>query len=290
MQKKVVITTDSSSDLPPAIRKEFCVYEIPLHVSLGEAQKGMDCVDIFPNDLYRAYHEQGVYPKTAAPSYGEYETFFRRFIEQGCAVVHISLNSAFSSCFSVAQMVARELDGEIHVVDSLLFCTAAGMLCVQAAKLRDEGLCAGEIARRLASLKGRVKAYFFIDKLDVIAKGGRVPAFVAMGANLLNIHPSVTADGNTGKLGIGKKYRNKTLLAQQAWIEDTMSAMRGLVDSSLVFFMHTPEMPAEIYERHNRLAQSLLPGVERWVLDTVGCMILAHCGFNCLAAIGIEKM
>jgi len=287
MHKQVVITADSAADLPPGIRQEFGIHFIPLHITLGETQ-GCDCVDIFPEDLYRAYTRQGIIPKTAAPSIGDYEAFFGAFT--GSALVHISLGRGYSSSWQVAQMAARGLpEEEIHVVDSGLVTAAMGMLCVQAAGLRDEGLAAHEIAARLGECKGRILGHVFLDTLDMVARGGRVPAFSAMAANMLRIHPSVVTDGAAGSLKMGKKYRGKTDLAQKAWLEDTLAALHGRIDPALVFFMRTPGIPPEQYEELEHMARTRLPEAQRLVCGSIGCMCLSHCGFNCLELVSIKK-
>ena len=284
---RVVITADSAADLPPGIRQEFGIHFIPLYVTLGENQ-GRDCVDIFPEDIYKAYTRQGIYPKTAAPSIGDYEAFFEEY--RGCAIVHISMGAAYSSGFQVAQIAARGLpQEEIHVLDSGLISTAMGVLCVQAARLRDDGLPAHEIVARLEECKGQVVGHVYLDTLDMIAKGGRVPAFSAMAANVLRIHPSVVTDGITGSLKIGKKYRGKTEQAQKAWLEDTLFALRGKIDPALVFFMRTPGIPPEQYEELEHMVKTRLPEIERLIYDSIGCMCLSHCGFNCVELASLKK-
>lgn len=285
MNQQVIITTDSAADLPQGIREEYGIPFIPLYIALGE-RAGRDSVDIFPMDVYKAYTAQGIYPKTSAPSIGDFEAFFRQYTEQGRAVVHISIGAAYSSSAQAARMAALAMpESEIHVVDSGMFTTAQGTLCVRAARLRDEGLSAEEIAARAEEIKGRVRAHIYLDKLDMVARGGRVPALAALGANLLQIHPSVILEGGN-PLKMGKKYRGKSAQAQRAWLEDAVAALRDAIDPALVFFLHTPEMPPETVEALAGAARALLPA--RLEMAPLGCTCLVHSGFNCvgLAAAG----
>ncbi|MCL2106090.1 MAG: DegV family protein [Oscillospiraceae bacterium] len=285
-QKPVVITADSSADLPADIREEFAIHFLPIYVQL-DGTFYQDCVDIFPRDIYEAFDRRGILPKTAAPSIGEYQSFFRQFTERGSAVVHLSLNHQMSSCFRVACLAAEELE-DVHVVDTRSFCTASGMLCVQAARLRDAGLGAADIAARLTELRGKIRGYFIPDNLDFISKSGRCSVLAAWGANLLKLRPMVAVDGSTGDLIIGKKYRGQRVAVYEQFLRDACAMARDTMDSALAFFMHTPDMAKEEYERYNALAKELLPHVGRLVTDDVGCTIVSHVGKNCVALITID--
>jgi len=292
MPKPVIITADSSADLPPEICAEFGIHFMPIYVSV-EGKTGRDCIDIFPMEIWDAFRARGSLPKTAAPSMAEYQEFFESFTKTGADVVHISLNNTFSSCFHVAALAAEEVNaagkGTVFVVDSRNFCTSQGMLCVQAALLRGQGLAAGNIAERICALRGKVRGFYYLDGITFLSKSGRAPAIVALGAALFNLHPAVSMDGNTGETVIGKKYRGKSAAAAENWLRDTIRKFLDTCDPSLCFFMHTPEMPPEQFEPMNRIAEKELAGVERLIMDTVGCVIVSHVGGNCYALIGMEK-
>lgn len=287
MEKSVVITSDSSADLPPHIRSEFGVHFFPILVRL-EGKLYRDCVDLFPKDIYAAFKERGVIPKTAAPSIGEYKDFFEGFTAQGCAVVHLSLCHKLSSCFNVARLAAAECE-DVHVVDSMNFCTGSGMLCLQAARLRDQGLCAREIAEELCRLRSKVLAYYIPENLVFISKSGRCSALTAWGANLLKLRPMVTVDGNSGEIVIGKKYRGPLAAVQESFLRDAVADARGRMDDSLAFVMHTPDMRPEQFGPLGALAKELLPNVKRWIMHDVGCTIVSHVGTECFAFIAMEK-
>lgn len=287
MEKSVIITADSSADLPPCIREEFGIHFFPLIINL-EGKSYRDCVDLFPDGIYAAYRERGVIPKTAAPSIGDYKAFFEQWTSQGCAVVHLTLSHTLSSCFQAARLAAAECE-DVYVVDSMNFCTGSGMVCIQAAKLRDQGMPAQAIADEICRLREKVLSYYVPDNLVFISKGGRCSALTAFGANLLKLRPLVTVNGNTGELMIGKKYRGSLASVQESFLRDAIASARERMDDSLVFLMRTPDMTPEQYEPLNALAKQLLPNVKRWVTGTVGCVIVSHVGTECLAFVAMEK-
>ena len=284
MPKPVVITTDSSADIPVYIREEFGIHYRPLYITI-EDKHGLDSVDVFPADIYNAFQARGSLPKTAAASFEEYKEFFGQFTAQGAAVVHLSIGSAFSASFQSATIAAQEMEGEIYVVDSKQFCTGQGILAVRAAQYRGEGLEAAAIAERITADRTKVKALYYLHGLEFVAKSGRCPSVVAMGASLLNLHPGMIVAN--GEIVIGKKYRGKNAPAN--WLQDSCAKFMESCDPSLCFFMQTNDIPPEQYEALRRQAREMLPGVGRIVMDDVGCVIISHVGGNCYALIGMEK-
>jgi len=283
----VFLTSDSAADLPPELRAEIGLHTVPLHIQI-EDKSGRDGVDIFPQDIYAAFHARKSLPKTAAPAPEEFKALFEGLTRQGAAVVHIALNSKFSACYQNAALAAKEVDGEIYVLDSLNCCAGQGMLCMQAARLRGQGLPAAEIAEAILRLRAKVVGVYYVDALHFLSKSGRCPGIVALGANLLGLHPTILFDGATGTTSIGKKYRGKSAKAAEAWVRDAAQNIRETCDPALCLLLRTPDIPPEFYEPLHRLAAELLPGAHLTTCTT-GCTIASHAGDHCFGLVGIEK-
>ena len=294
MTKQVIITTDSSADMPPQLRGEIGLRAMPLHIATN-GRNGRDCVDIFPADLFEAHRLHKAIPKTAAPSPEEYREFFEGFTGQGADVVHVSLNGKVSSCWQNAVRGAQEAEGEVHVVDCRMFCFSQGMLCIQAGRLRGEGLAAAEIAEELTRLRSKVWGWYDLDGLEFIAKSGRLPSVVAFGASLFSIHPAVFADGSTGEFIIGKKYRGKSGPAAEAWMRDQARRFLEECDPAFCMIGHTSDVPAEISGPVFDIAREILqPHVGRLVFDgegkgCAGCVTVSHVGGGSFAIAGMAK-
>ncbi|MDR2525164.1 MAG: DegV family protein [Oscillospiraceae bacterium] len=287
MNRSIVVTTDSSSDLPPEIREEYGVQFFPLFINL-EGKFYHDCVDIFPEQIYSAYKERGIIAKTAAPSIEDYKEFFAKFVSQGKTVLHISLTHAFSSCNHIATLAAAEIKN-VHVVDSFNFCTGSGALCVEAAKLCTQDLPIDVIVAQVKDLRAKVRAYYLPGELTFIKNGGRCSAISAFGANLLKIRPQVSMDTTTGEVSIGKKFRGTLAAAQEAFIRSAAEACREKLNPTQVYVMHTPDVPPEQYAALEAIAREALPEVRRWITGSIGCVIAAHCGPECCGFIALER-
>ena len=135
--KEVVITADSTCDLPDYLIKKNNITIVPLSVLLGD-KSYYDGVDVFPKDIYDYVDKTGILPKTAAVTPAQYYSIFEKFSEEGKAVVHIGLSSAISSSFQNACIAASEFD-DVYCVDSKSLCTAMGLLVLKACDFRDKG-------------------------------------------------------------------------------------------------------------------------------------------------------
>ena len=78
-QKKVLITRDSTSDLPAEIIEKYNIKTIPLVVNL-DSKSYKDGVDIDPDFIYDYHSKHGVLPKTSAANVADMIDFFKPFV------------------------------------------------------------------------------------------------------------------------------------------------------------------------------------------------------------------
>ena len=83
-------------------------------------------------------------PKHLQVNAEEYEAHFRKFLEQGLDVLHVTLSSGISGTINSALVAKANLEEEfpdrkIYVVDSLAASSGFGLLMDKLADLRDQG-------------------------------------------------------------------------------------------------------------------------------------------------------
>ena len=111
---KVKITCDSTCDLSSELYERYHISAIPLSVALGE-RFCRDGVDVEPQELFDYVEKTGEIPTTSAISVGEYEDFFRPFVEDGYEVVHINLSAELSSSHQNARLAAKLTNWKIDI-------------------------------------------------------------------------------------------------------------------------------------------------------------------------------
>ncbi len=283
MNSKVVITTDSPADLSAELETRYDIRVLPLYVNLG-GKSYRDGIDITTPDIFRHYDETGELPTTSAIPIGDYEAFFKSFIDEGKKVVHFSLSSEISSTHQNARIAAEGMDG-VYVIDSRHLSSGIALQVIRACEMRDEGMSAEDIAKAAVDLNKKTCTSFVLDKLEYMKKGGRCSTVAALGANLLSIRPCI--EMKDGKLGVARKYRGKILDVKKKYIEDELSAHKDDADLSRIFLTSSSASDAEVKEL-TALIKSILPFKEV-LIGCAGCTIASHCGPGCMGILFMTK-
>lgn len=279
---KLKITCDSTCDLSAEQYNRYDISVIPLSVAMGD-KLYRDGVDIKPEELFSYVEETGKLPTTSAISVGEYEDFFRPFVEEGYEVVHINLSSELSSSHQNARIAAQEL-GNVFVVDSRSLSTGSGHLVILAAELASSGYDGAYIAKSLDDMKGQLDVSFVLQTLDYLHKGGRCSGLARFGANMLKLRPEIVMENGT--LHVGKMYRGtmeKTILD---YIRGRLENEKA-VNCDRIFVTHSG-VPEEIVEKAVALVKALRP-FEEVVVTVAGSTISCHCGPACIGVLFFRK-
>lgn len=280
---KVKITSDSTCDLSPELINRYDIGILPLLITFGE-KAFRDGVDISPEDIYQFVDETKSLPKTCALNTAEYEEFFRKWTDQGYALVHFCIGSKFSSTCQNAQIAASSMEN-VYVVDSENLSTGQGLLVLRAAELQKEGLGADEIFKTCTALAPLVEASFVLEDLEYLVKGGRCSGVAAFGANLLKLKPCIEV--RSGVMEPSKKYRGKIQSVIMEYVTDRLTG-RDDLDKSRIFITHTRCDPEWVEEARKKVIE-LVPDFEEVLETTAGATVTTHCGPSTLGVLYIRK-
>ena len=278
----IKITSDSTSDLSPALLEQYDITVLPLYVTMGE-QTCRDGVDARPEDLFAYVERTGSLPTTAAVNVADYHDCFAQFSPRHEAVIHITISSDFSSCYQNA-CVAAEGFSNVYVVDSRNLSTGHGLVVLEAALAAQRGEQPEAIVAHLNEVAGQGEASFVVDKLDYLVKGGRCSSAAALGANLLKLKPCIEVVD--GRMKVGKKYRGNY---DKVLLQYVRERLDGRDDLALdrIFVTHTPCRP-ETVEAVKAEIQTYAPFSEI-IETTAGCTISSHCGPNTLGILFLRS-
>ena len=276
MNSKVVITTDSPADLSAELETRYDIHALPLYVNLG-GKSYRDGIDITTPDIFRHYDETGELPSTSAIPIGDYETFFKSFVDAGKEVVHFSLSSGISSTHQNAMIAAEGMEG-VHIIDSLHLSSGIALQVIRACEMRDEGKSADEIAAAAVDFNKKTCTSFVLEKLEYMKKGGRCSTVAAL-------RPCI--EMKDGKLGVARKYRGKILDVKKKYIEDELNAHKDDADLSRIFITSSSISDADEKELIDKIL-SILPFKEVH-RGRAGCTIASHCGPGCTGILFMTK-
>lgn len=272
--KKVVITADSAADLPKDVADRYGIKIMPMSVIVnGELKK--DGVDITARELFDFVDNTGKIPGTSAVSPGEYTDFFEGFLNDGCAVVHLSFCSELSSTCRNAKMAASMLEN-VYVLDTRNLAGGISLLAIKGCEMRDNGTGAQEIYSRLSSLVPSARVSYLLDSIDFLRRSGRCSAAAAFGASLLSIKPCAAMVD--GKIEVIKKYRGKAQAARLQYASEQLEKY-SKIDYSTAFIYHSGVDSAELAAIEKMLKNK---GFEQVITAFTGCMISLHSGRNAM--------
>ncbi|MCM1514427.1 MAG: DegV family protein [Anaeroplasma bactoclasticum] len=281
---KVAILSDSTCDLVATLLDAYRIDTIPLHVNFGESSYD-DGVNITLEELYHKVEKEGNLPTTSACSYGETKSFFQRYLNDGYDIVYTGISSKMSVTFQVATLVREELDTtRIFVVDSGNLSTGIGLLLLKAARMRDEGLSAREIATQLEEIVPRVKSQFVIDTMDYLYKGGRCTAVQFAFSKVLRVKPMIVVREKT--MQVGAKFIGNITKAQRGMTNMFLKDF-DKIDKEFVFITHTFAYEGANYIRS--LIENVAEKIEHIYETVAGCVIGSHCGKNTIGILYIMK-
>lgn len=281
---QVVITADSTCDLPQELVIQKDIEIIPLSILLGE-NSYLDGIEVHPQDIYDYVDETGILPKTAAVTPAQFADVFKRLTDDGKQVVHISLSSAISSSYQNSVLAASEFEN-VYCVDSKSLCTAEGLLVLKACDLRDKGFDAKKIANRLNSLVPKLSTTFVLNSLEFLHKGGRCSSLARFGANVLGLKVSIAQDPASGKLDVAKKYRGKIEAVYRQYIGDCLNDV-SKIDTSRIVIANSGGVSGEIISYAKGIAEA--KGFKEIIFADAGCTISSHCGPKTFAIFYIKK-
>lgn len=274
MQRKVILSADSPCDLGEQLRARYDVYFFPFHILLGE-QSYTDSVDIHPEDLYQAWREKKLLPKTSAITPLEYMEYFQDWVNAGYDVVHINIGSALSSAYQNCVAAAREL-GHVYPVDSCNLSTGIGLLVLRAGEMIQQGMEAEAIQRSLIGLVPHSHASFVLDTLEFMRAGGRCSAVAAFGANLLSLKPCIhVSTEKNGAMSVGKKYRGQMENVLRTYTHDQLDG-KGSLWADHVFITHSG-VPEPWIDGVYKVIEEMKLFHEIHITQA-SCTISSHCG------------
>lgn len=275
MDRKLIITAESTCDLNTDILQKLNIPIIPMYVNLDEVSY-KDGVDIDPDMVFNTFKTKGILAKTSAIPMYDYKLFFEKYIEQNCEIIHISLGSKFSSTYQAAVNAANMLN-HVSIIDSSNLSTGYGHIVMLAAELVVNGRNLEEIKNEIYDIMPKVKASFVIDTLNYLHKGGRCSSVAALGANLLQLKPCIEVID--GEMKVGKKYRGNIEKSLKSYVSDKLKDSNDIC-------------PKRIFITHSGCNDEIINMVKgtieekgyfhEIIVTKAGCTISCHCGPNTL--------
>ncbi|MCI6377045.1 MAG: DegV family protein [Clostridiales bacterium] len=273
-----VFMTDSDSDLPYRYVDELDLTMVYMPYMLN-GKEYLD--DLGRNGKQKEYFDNmraGAAPVTSLLPTPVYVEYFEPCFQAGKDILFVAFSSQLSSTINNIYAAREELlakypERKMIVVDTLSISAPQTILILKAHELYRQGKSMEEVAEWLESNKLRAQAWFTVDDLVYLRRGGRISAVAATVGAMLDLKPIIT-ENRAGKLVSSDKVRGRKaalrMLADKAaeFIDDPAEAMPIILQAD------APEDAARL----ESLIRERVPGLGEIATYYVGPVIGAHCG------------
>ena len=281
MEQTYVFMTDSDSDLPFHLKQEYDIPVVYMPYALDGKEYFDDLGQMLDHKSYYDMMRNGAAPVTSALNEASYIEYFEPVLKEK-DLLFVAFSSKLS-CTLQAVYSAREKlleqypDRKFIVVDTLRISGPMTLLVLKAHEMYRAGKPIEEVAAWLEENKLRAQAYFIVDDLKYLKRGGRISATAATVGTMLDLKP-IISEAPDGTLTANDKIRGRK------------KAIAFIVDKMLEFAPDPAESPIivlnadsiEDAERTKALVEQKLPGADV-MIENVGPVIGAHSGPGTIA-------
>ncbi len=280
------IITDSASDIPVSVRKEYGVHVIPTPVTID----GTDYFDgetIFPEEFYRIQKE-GHDIKTYHVSQQMFYDHFKPFAEAGDSVLYICFSTGIAGTFNAASLAKEDLleefpDFDLTIIDSKCASLGFGLVVYKLLQMQKNGAPQDLIIEAAQFYCAHMVHAVTVPTLTYLFKGGRLSATSMVAGSMLDIKPIIMVDKDGALKSVEKVRGWKKALKR---VVEIVSEKGVDLDKQVVGVVRGNDM-----DSYQRIVELLQENCHvKGILDTqVGCAIGAHTGPGISAVVFLNE-
>ncbi|MFC8590500.1 DegV family protein [Streptomyces atroolivaceus] len=277
MSRHVAIVTDSTAYLPPQTMERHGITAVPLTVVLGD-QALEEGTEISARSLALALQKRRSVT-TSRPSPEVFAAAYRAVAESGATgIVSLHLSAEFSGTYDAAVLAAKDAPVPVRVVDTGMVAMALGFCALAAAEAAGAGGGLDEAVAAAEKRASGTSAFFYVDTLDYLRRGGRIGAAQALLGSALAVKPLLQLQD--GRIEMLEKVR--TASKAIARLEEIVAAQAGAGSVDIaVHHLAAPDGAERLAER----LRGRVSGLVDLHVSEVGAVIGAHTGPGLLAAV-----
>lgn len=213
MEFDYILMTDSDAEMPYCWLEQFDIKAILMPFTMDGKE---DYFNFFKELDEKAFYDamrDGVRVTTAQRNIEDFKEFWEPYLKEGKDILYIGLSSELSGTFNCACIARKEMcerypERRILLVDTLAISAPQAMIVRAAAEKRLAGASIDEVAAWAEDQKKFYTAFFMVDDLTYLKRGGRVSATTAFFGTMLDIKP-ILYESPEGKLEAFDKAKGR---------------------------------------------------------------------------------
>jgi DegV family protein with EDD domain len=277
MPPHVAIVTDSTAYLGQDALTSHGISVVPLTVVIGD-EAFEEGTEISAPAVARALQRRRPVT-TSRPAPAEFAAAYETAAAAGAeAIVSLHLSADFSGTYDAAMVAARSAPVPVRVVDTGMVAMALGFTVLAAAETAATGGSPDEVVAAAEKRAADTSAFFYVDTLDYLRRGGRIGAAQALFGSALAVKPLLRlADG---RIQLLEKVRTASKAISR--LEEVVAEEAGSRRVALaVHHLAAADRAAALADR----LRERVPGLDGLVVSEVGAVIGAHAGPGLLGVV-----
>lgn len=199
----LAIMTDTNSGVTPDEARRANIELLAMPV-LVDGREFREYQNITQEQFYKLQQE-GAQISSSQPAPAELLGLWDQLLDQYDRVIYIPMSSGLSGSCATAIALAQEYGGRVSVVDAHRISVPLKQAVLEAAMMRDAGIDADRVIRRLMEKSMQFRVYISVEDLQYLRKSGRITPAVAAVGSVLSIKPVMQI--MEGKLDMYRKVR-----------------------------------------------------------------------------------
>ncbi|MEV6108572.1 DegV family protein [Streptomyces sp. NPDC051940] len=277
MSRKVAVVADSTAYLPQQAMRQYGIISVPLTVVLGDRalEEGTEISAVSVAEALRKRRPV----TTSRPSPALFARTYEEAAQAGAeGIVSLHLSSEFSGTYDAALLAAKDAPVPVRVVDTGMVAMALGFCALAAAQSASAGGTVDDAVAAAEQRAAGTSAFFYVDTLDYLRRGGRIGAAQALLGSALAVKPLLSLEN--GRIELLEKVR--TASKAIARLEEIVAARAGDAEVDVaVHHLAAAERASALAER----VRGRIPGLRELYVSEVGAVIGAHTGPGLLGVV-----
>lgn len=282
MNKKYLIVTDSTSDLPFDLAEKNNIMVLPLKYHIGDKtfNNFLDYREQSVIDFYDLV-KKGEKVTTTQLNPEDVITALEPKAAEGYSFIMLPISSKLSGTFNSIRLAFIDLkekypNQSFELIDSKSASLGLGYVVMQAAFKKAEGMGLEELVKFVNELIPTVAHWFTVDDIDHLRRGGRISGVATVLAKTLKIKPILHCSENGELVSRSKALtRKRAIKALFEKMEET-----ALPEQKTVFIGHGDDLEAATELKELVLEKYPTADV---LINTIGPVVGAHTGQGVLA-------
>jgi DegV family protein with EDD domain len=241
------LVTDSSAYLPPEVKAQYNVHTVSLKICIGE-QTYDEEGGITREAFFDLLANVDTTPMTSQPSAGEFVHLYQELLrDPDDEVISVLISSGLSGTVASAQAAIQQIDTtRVTVIDSRTAAIGLLIMVISAGEAISAGQDRAQVSALLERMVDDSAAFFMVENLAYLHKGGRINTASRFLGTLLNIKPILYM--HNGKIEALDKTRTSKR-ARDRVLDEVAQRMGERAVRASVAHIQAPEAAEEMVTR-----------------------------------------